>query len=125
MSDASQTDSPCTRCQCSMCTAVGRLLVAFAIAVLLLCIVYYVVYQSTRPSATPAAVANLQKGMTAAQIQQHIGPPNARQIIDDLETWWYYDPDNAQHALEPRDIANLVITFDHDNKLYELKFMER
>jgi outer membrane protein assembly factor BamE (lipoprotein component of BamABCDE complex) len=104
---------------------VSRLLVAFVVALLMIGFVYYFAYQNTRPHPSNAAIAKLQQGMSTEAIQQHIGPPNARQIIDGLETWWYYDPAKAQNAIEPKDIAYLVITFDRENKLHEMKFMER
>lgn len=103
----------------------NRLMVAFVLAALLLSVVYYSLYQTNKPAVRNDTVAKLQQGMSADVVETLIGAPNARQVIDGLETWWFYDSNMADQALEPRDIAHLTITFDHDKKLHEMKYMQR
>ena len=102
-----------------------RIIPIMLFAILVMAGVYYALYCCTTPTVNNESVAQLQSGMSPNKIQMIVGAPNGRQVIDGQQIWWFYDRDQAQLATEPRDIANLTITFDHQNKLLDLKYMQR
>lgn len=112
-------------CSQSASVCVCRLVTVFLLTLLLIAAVYYGLYRVSKPSVNNESVTKLLQGMSPDQVQEMVGPPNAKQVIDSLQTWWYYDTDKVDHAAQPSDIAILTITFDRDNKLHELKYMQR